>query len=135
MGRFVLDESSPAPAVFIAFGEGIAPVRGLIEHGVSIDLIESFHLYWHAPAGEPFSCQNQWRWYRAMRDALDNFFVTPMVDASLEDILALVIADHPDPVSRRFYLAGPGARIEPLASGLRGLGVPDHHLSLEYLEP
>ncbi|MFZ1574898.1 MAG: 2Fe-2S iron-sulfur cluster-binding protein [Chromatiaceae bacterium] len=134
MGRFVLDESCPAPAVFIAFGEGIAPVRGLIEHGVSIDLIESFHLYWHAPAGEPFSCQNQWRWYRAMKDALDNFFVTPMVDASLEDILALVIADHPDPVSRRFYLAGPRARIEPLAAGLRGLGVPDNHLSLEFLE-
>jgi CDP-4-dehydro-6-deoxyglucose reductase len=109
-------------------------VRGLIEHGVSIDLIESFHLYWHAPAGEPFSCQNQWRWYRAMKDALDNFFVTPMVDVSLEDILALVIADHPDPVSRRFYLAGPRARIEPLAAGLRGLGVPENHLSLELLE-
>ncbi len=69
-----------------------------------------------------------------MKDALDNFFVTPMVDASVEDVLALVSADHPDPVNRRFYLAGPRARIEPLAAGLRDLGVLDKHLSLEFLE-
>jgi len=135
LGCFVLDESSSAPAVFIAFGEGIAPVRGLIEHGVSIDLIESFHLYWYAPEHEPFACQNQWRWYRAMKDALDNFFVTPMVDASVEDVIALVIADHPDPANRRFYLAGPSIQIEPLALALRERGVPEEHLSLEFLEP
>jgi CDP-4-dehydro-6-deoxyglucose reductase len=134
IGRFVLDESSPEPAVFIAFGDGIAPVRGLIEHGVSIDLIESFHLYWRAPGGDPLASQNQGRWCRAMKDALDNFFVTPLLDPSTEDILALVVADHPEPASRRFYLAGPAARIEPLAAGLRDLGVPEGHLSLEALE-
>jgi len=69
-----------------------------------------------------------------MKDALDNFFVTPLLDPSTEDILALVVADHPEPASRRFYLAGPTARIEPLAAGLRDLGVPEGHLSLEALE-
>ncbi len=45
-GRFVLREDSPEPTIFIAHGDGIAPIKSLIEHAVSIDLIESFHLYW-----------------------------------------------------------------------------------------
>ena len=134
LGRFVLDETSSDPAVFIACGGGIAPVRGLIEHGVSIDLIESFYLYWLAPGTDPLINQDQGRWCRAMQDALDNFFVTPLAAASPQDILARVLADHPEPMNRRFYLAGPQSSIEPLASALRAQGVPEQRISLEALE-
>jgi CDP-4-dehydro-6-deoxyglucose reductase len=131
-GRFVLDEDSPEPAVFIAFGDGIAPVKSLIEHAVSIDVIESFHLYWAVPDPEG---QYQARWCRAMKESLENFAYTPLIDASAGDLLALVGSDHPDPQDIRFYLAGPGADVEAVAAGLRKLGVSDGHLAGETLEP
>lgn len=134
LGRFVLDESSSAPAVFIAFGQGIAPVRGLIEHGVSIDFIESFHLYWPTAAGASLGGQDQARWCRAMEDALDNFFATPLSEDSTTGILARILADHPEPASRRFYLAGPPNRVEPLAAALRDQGVAGDRISVELLE-
>ena len=93
LGRFVLDESSPAPAVFIAFGEGIAPVRGLIEHGVSIDLIESFHLYWGTEYPEG---HYQGKWGRALKESLDNFHFTPLVSANPEDLIAVIRSDLPE---------------------------------------
>ncbi|MCO5762837.1 MAG: 2Fe-2S iron-sulfur cluster-binding protein [Chromatiaceae bacterium] len=134
VGRFVLDETATAPAVFVAFGEGIAPMRGLIEHGISLDTIESFHLYWQAPGdASPLSLE-QGRWCRALQDALDNFTLTPLPHADTQEILARLLADHPEPGGRRFYLAGPRSRIEPLAEALRNHDVAADRLSMEFLE-
>ena len=94
LGRFVLDEEYPGPAVFIAVGDGIAPIKSLIEHAVSIDVIESFHLYWAVPHPEG---QYQARWCRAMKESLDNFAYTPLIDPNPADVLAVINSDHPDP--------------------------------------
>jgi CDP-4-dehydro-6-deoxyglucose reductase len=130
-GRFVLTEDAPEPAVFIAFGDGIAPVKSLIEHAVSIDLIESFHLYWDTlyPEGH-----YQGRWGRALTDALDNFQLTPLMSGKPEDVFAVIRADHPDLRGLRFYLAGPEAPIGRLAELIRGAGVPDDRLACEITE-
>lgn len=129
-GRFVLAEDSPEPAVFVAFGDGIAPVKSLLEHAVSIDLIESFHLYWSV--SEPQG-QYQAKWCRAMRESLDNFAYTPLVDVRAEDVLAVVASDRPDQDIRYYYLAGPAAEVRPLADGLAGLGIPANRLLIEEL--
>jgi CDP-4-dehydro-6-deoxyglucose reductase len=53
-GDFVLDEDASAPAVFVAVGDGFAPIKSLIEHAISIDRIESFQLCWTVDrAGRP----------------------------------------------------------------------------------
>lgn len=130
-GRFVLDEESADPAVFIAFADGIAPIKSLIEHAVSIDVIESFHLYWAVPDPEG---QFQARWCRAMKESLDNFTYTPLIAAEVGDLLAILAADHPDPVAGRYYLAGPTGPIEAAARGLREMGVPEGRLVTEGLD-
>jgi CDP-4-dehydro-6-deoxyglucose reductase len=129
-GRFVLDEESPDPAVFIAVGDGIAPVKSLIEHAVSIDLIEAYHHYWAVPDPE---AQYQARWCRAMKESLDNFAYTPLIDASPEDVVAVLAADHPQLQARRFYLAGPAARVNAIADGLRRRGVAEARVAVEAL--
>jgi CDP-4-dehydro-6-deoxyglucose reductase len=129
-GRFVLDEESPEPAVLIAVGDGIAPVKSLIEHAVSIDLIESYHLYWAVPDPE---AQYQARWCRAMKESLDNFAYTPLIDASPEDVVAVIAADHPQLQDRRFYLAGPADRVNPIARGLEHRGVAAAGIAVETL--
>lgn len=130
-GRFVLDEESPDPAVFVAFGDGIAPIESLLEHAVSIDVIESFHLYW--AVSEPEG-QHQAKWCRAMKESLDNFAYTPLVDAAAEDVLAVVASDRPEQDGRRYYVAGPGAEVRALAEGLQRLGVAPERLLAEALD-
>jgi CDP-4-dehydro-6-deoxyglucose reductase, E3 len=130
-GHFVLTEDAPEPAVFIAFGDGIAPVKSLIEHAVSIDLIESFHLYWDTryPEGH-----YQGRWGRALSDALDNFQLTPLMSGRAEDVFAVIRADHGDLRELRFYLAGPDSPIRKLAELIRASGVPDERVAYEITE-
>jgi len=131
-GRFVLEEESSDPAVFIAFGDGIAPVKSLIEHAVSIDVIESFHLYWAVsdPQG-----QYQARWCRAMKESLDNFAYTPLIEADPADVLALVASDHGGQWdNRRIYVAGPLTEVQSTAEGLAKLGVDPKHITTEALD-
>ena len=130
-GRFVLEEESPNPAVFIAFGDGIAPVKSLLEHAVSIDVIEYFHLYWSVSEPEG---QYQAKWCRAMKESLDNFAYTPLVDARAEDVLAVVAADRPEQDDRRYYLAGPTAEVRPVTDGLQRLGVAPDRILVETLD-
>lgn len=130
-GRFVLTEDAPEPAVLIAFGDGIAPVKSLIEHAVSIDVIESFHLYWDTQYPEG---HYQGRWGRALTDALDNFQLTPLMSGRAEDVFAVIRADHPDLRGLRFYLAGPQAPIERLAELLRDEAIADDRIACEITE-
>lgn len=129
-GHFVLQEDAPEPAVFIAIDDGIAPVKALIEHAVSIDSIEAFHLYWlvDAPGGH-----HQERWCRALRDALDNFAFTPLVSPAAADLIALLRADLEAPFSARYYLAGPTGAVTTLADALTGAGIPADHIRTEGL--
>jgi len=130
-GRFVLEEEAPEPAVFIACGDGIAPIKSLLEHAVSIDVIESFHLYRAVPEAES---RYQAHWCRAMRESLDNFAYTPLPDAPAQDVLAAVAADRTEPDISRYYVAGPAAQVRPVADGLAGLGIPSDRLRVEVLD-
>lgn len=130
MGTFVLDEESSDPAVFIAFGLGIAPIKSLIEHALSIDVIESFHLYWVVARPED---HHQAHWGRALKDALDNFQITPLVTTRPEDILVTLSADLPDPAGARYYLAGTAAQVAPIEAGLAARGVTAERIRSEIL--
>lgn len=119
-GEFMLRETDPAAAVFIAFTDGIAPIKSLIEHAVSIDLAASLHLYWSTPGTDGFYLEG---WCRALRDALDAFAYTPLLEVKTEDLLALIRADLPAPATAAYYLAGPPATLAPLCDRLGALGV------------
>jgi len=130
-GDFVLREDSPEPAVFVAIGDGIGPIKSLIEHAVSIDVIESFHLYWGTAYPEG---HYQGKWGRALKESLDNFHFTPLMSADPQDLLAVIRADLPELGAQRFYLAGPEAAIESVGAGLRDLGVPVDRIAVEATE-
>lgn len=130
-GRFVLEEDSPEPAVFVAFGDGIAPIKSLLEHAVSIDVIESFHLYW---AVSELDGRYQANWCRAMRESLDNFAFTPLPNARAEDVLTVIAADRPEQDARRYYVAGPASRVRSLADGLERLGIAPDYVLVEALD-
>ena len=130
-GDFVLAEDATEPAVFIALDDGIAPVKSLIEHAVSIDSIEAFHLYWSVPALQMHYHQP---WCRALRDTLDNFAYTPLVDAACADLLALLESDLRDLQTARYYVAGPRSATNAVAELLLQAGIPQAHIATEGLD-
>ncbi|SDY04770.1 CDP-4-dehydro-6-deoxyglucose reductase [Allochromatium warmingii] len=128
LGRFVLRDEATEPAIFIAHGDGIAPIKSLIEHAVSIDHIESFQLYWDTRYPE---AHHQVQWVRALRDALDHFSFTPLVSGRVEDLMALLNADLADPMQARFYIAGPVDAVSATQTALLRLGVAAERIATE----
>ncbi|MCF7985763.1 MAG: 2Fe-2S iron-sulfur cluster binding domain-containing protein [Thiohalocapsa sp.] len=130
-GDFVLHEDATEPAVFIALGDGIAPVKSLIEHAISIDTIEAFHLYWSVtqPDGQHFQ-----RWCRALKETLDNFAFTPLVGAGAGDVLTLLRADLPRIDAARYYMAGPSAEATAVRDGLLGAGVAEERIRVQWVD-
>jgi len=130
-GDFVLREDSPEPAVFVAMGDGIGPIKSLIEHAVSIDLIESFHLYWGTEHPEG---HYQGKWGRALKESLDNFHYTPILSAAPEDLITVIRSELPEVEALRFYLAGPAPGTEAVRASLLDLGVAEDRLAVEVTE-
>ena len=127
-GRFILQEDASEPAVFVAIGDAIAPIKSLIEHAISIDAIEAFHLYWSVD--EPDGHYHR-GWCRALTDTLDNFAFTPLVGTDASGLMAQLRADLPDLAGRRFYLAGSATVIPALAEQLAAAGVQPEHIVAE----
>ena len=120
-GDFVLRADSPRPILFVASEAGFAPVKGLVEHTMSLDRAELLHLYWHAarPAGHYLV-----NLCRAWADALDNFRYTTMAGGGAGDIVARMARDHADLAAFDVYLAGPEAFVDGAAKALAQQGFP-----------
>jgi CDP-4-dehydro-6-deoxyglucose reductase len=108
-GEFVLDEDSPRPVIFLAFGAGFAPIKSLIQHAMSLELAESMDLHWLADAAGHY----QDNLCRAWADALDNFHYVP--HAPTDDVDAMlnsIVVDYPDLHRFDVYAAGTAAQLE-----------------------
>ncbi len=108
-GEFVLDEDSPRPVIFLAFGAGFAPIKSLIQHAMSLEFAESMDLHWLADAAGHYQ-DNQ---CRAWTDALDNFNYVPHAPTDdLETLLKNIVVDYPDMHRFDVYAAGTAFQLE-----------------------
>jgi CDP-4-dehydro-6-deoxyglucose reductase len=117
-GEFILAEKAGRPFIFIAFDDGFAPVKSLIEHAMALETGNPIHFYWIASSLDDIYLPNVGR---AWSDALDEFRFTPLVVgielANLHErhyerighVLQGVVNDHPDLLQSDIYLAGPEA--------------------------
>ena len=105
--------------VTVAMGDGIAPIKSLVEHAISIDNAEWMHLY--------LLDEVAWSTYvrnlcRSWRDALDQFRFTLLPPGTtVPEIVDQIGADHPDVARSLVYVAGPAARVQELATDIRRL--------------
>jgi len=108
-GEFVLDEDSPRPVIFLAFGAGFAPIKSLIQHAMSLELAESMDLHWLADEAGHY----QDNLCRAWTDALDNFnYVPHALTGDLDALLKSIVIDYPDLHRFDVYAAGTAAQLE-----------------------
>ncbi|MBU1222226.1 MAG: 2Fe-2S iron-sulfur cluster binding domain-containing protein [Gammaproteobacteria bacterium] len=121
-GEFVLDEDSPRPVIFLAFGAGFAPIKSLIQHAMSLELAESMDLHWLADAAGHY----QDNLCRAWTDALDNFNYVPHAQSDdLDRVLAAIVTDYPDLHRFDVYAAGTAAQLERARAHFVGQGLPE----------
>lgn len=130
LGAFVLDDDQPDPTLFVALADGIAPIKSLIEHAVSIDIIEDFYLYWVMPEGQGHYLDH---WGRSLRDALDNFHYHPL-QGGLETLIEQLRQTAPLGGGVRVYLAGPASVVTEALEALVGLGVDRSRIQTEALQ-
>src|SRR5574340_1319471 len=121
-GEFVLDEDSPRPVIFLAFGAGFAPIKSLVQHAMSLELAESMDL--HGLADETGHYQDNL--CRTWADALDNFNYVP--HAPTDDVDALlknIVADYPDLHRFDVYAAGSVTQLEQAHAHFLHQGLPE----------
>ncbi len=112
-GKFVMKLDSRRPILFIAWEEGFAPIKSLVQHAMSLEIAEATYLYWAASSGGHY----QDNLCRTWTDALDNFVYQPLDIGSGPVALAeFILAHHPDLSHTDIYAAGPVEFLDALHS-------------------
>ena len=125
-GRFVLDESSARPLVFIACGTAIAPIKSIIEHAINLELSQPIYLHWHAvhPGGHYLH-----NYFRSLADALDDFTYTAIEGGvragTLKGLTELDASDA--------YLAGNDEFVTAAGELILARGLPKDRLFIDAL--
>jgi len=107
-GNFTLEESSHRPIVLVAEGTGLAPIKSLIEHAITLDLPQSMTLFWLVDNNKTHYLSN---FCRSWELALDCFVYIPLtVDHSLSHAYENTVNDTlsrcPVETEIDLYLAG-----------------------------
>ena len=138
-GHFVLQEESTASALFVACGQGFAPIKSLVEQAINIDNAEELHLIQVGCYPSGSSLDNL---CRAWNDSLENFHYTatpsetgvistipPLPPRHREDLAELLAAAISGTSRVDVYLAGPADWLQALleAAHSKGLAPRDWH--------
>jgi CDP-4-dehydro-6-deoxyglucose reductase len=134
-GRFALGQDASRPLLMLACDGGFAPIKGLIEQAIALDLVESIDLYWLESGDTGHYLDNLCRSWADALDILDYHplhsgagvaaRVSSLIDALRRD--AVVLAD------REIYLAAAADLLPPLRAALLEAGAEEQHLHLESL--
>ena len=131
-GAFVLAEDSPRPAIFLAFGAGFAPIKSLIQHAMSLELVESMDLHWIADAAGHY----QDNLCRAWTDAFDDFTYAPHPPSDdVNAVLSKIVTDYPDLLRFDVYAAGTVEELKLARECFLKQGLPEQRWFAGTLEP
>lgn len=138
-GEFILHEKSPRALYFIAFDDGFAPVKSLIEHAMSLS-VESINLHWIGSGPENIYLPNV---VRAWHDALDNFHyiehvagydlrnVTARREESLKHLLDEIVDKDDRLIQSDVYLAGSASCLNIAEQYFVEHGLPKTRISVK----
>jgi CDP-4-dehydro-6-deoxyglucose reductase len=119
-GNFVMKLDSRRPVLFIAWNDGFAPIKSLIQHALSLEIAEAMYLYWAADGVGHY----QDNLCRAWTDALDEFVYQPMaISPGPATVAEAILAHHPDLVRADIYAAGPAEFLDALRTGALAHGL------------
>ena len=139
-GIFFLREESDRPAILVAGGTGIAPIKGILEYAFAKGVTRPLHLYWGVRAKRDLYLPDlPQAWVREHR----NFKFTPVLsEPRPEDrwdgrqgwVHEAVAADYPDLSGYEVYAAGPPPMIDALKDMVKKHGLPEDRLYYDSFE-
>ncbi len=119
-GNFVMKLDSRRPVLFIAWEDGFAPIKSLVQHAMSLEIAEAMYLYWAADGVGHY----QDNLCRAWTDALDDFIYQPIqLESGPAAVAQFILAHHPDLVRADIYAAGPAEFLHALRTGALAHGL------------
>jgi len=121
-GHFVMRESTN-PVLFLAWEQGFAPVKSMLEHAISIDTVEAFYLEWFSATPNGHYLE---KLCRSWADALDNFSyqLTQTSETHLKQHLQTRLNALPTTLNDFYiYIVGPAFFIETATSLLLERGI------------
>lgn len=119
-GTFVINLESRRPVIFVAWDDGFAPIKSLVQHAMSLDMAERMHLYWVSEALPHY----QDNLCRSWADALDNFTYVPLnVDGGPQNVAEHILGAHDDLTRSDIYAAGPAEFLDHLRDGAIARGL------------
>jgi CDP-4-dehydro-6-deoxyglucose reductase len=114
--------------LFVACDTAFAPIKGLLEHAMALELSERLYLYWLAtrPTGHYLA-----NLCRSWADALDDFTYVPIAAEAggAFELVDRLGADHADLSAFDIYIAGPEEFVNAAAMALAERGFPQTQLS------
>jgi CDP-4-dehydro-6-deoxyglucose reductase len=123
-GNFVMKLDSRRPVLFIAWEDGFAPIKSLVQHAMSLEIAEAMYLYWAADGVGQGVGHYQDNLCRTWTDALDDFIYQPMPTTSGPAAVAeFILAHHPDLIRADIYAAGPAEFLDALRTGALAHGL------------
>jgi len=123
-GQFVMKLDSRRPVIFVAWDEGFAPIKSLVQHAMSLEIAESMHLYWVAGEVGQGVGHYQDNLCRAWADALDDFVYQPLdLAPGAAAVAEAILSRHPDLSQTDIYAAGPDIFLKALEAGAMARGL------------
>ena len=121
-GQFVIRLDSRRTVVFVAWEDGFAPIKSLVQHAMSLEVAESMHLYWAADGLGHY----QGNLCRAWADADDNFHYLPLDAAQgIQAVVEAILALHPNLGRADLYAIGPSNFLDALHTGALAQGLAE----------
>ncbi|MBI5938528.1 MAG: 2Fe-2S iron-sulfur cluster binding domain-containing protein [Betaproteobacteria bacterium] len=119
-GNFVIKLDSRRPVIFLAWDEGFAPIKSLVQHVMSLEMADSMDLYWvsdRLPHYQENLC-------RSWADALDNFHYQALFARSgMEAVARAIFSRHASLEHCDIYAAGPAAFLDAARAEATGRGL------------
>jgi CDP-4-dehydro-6-deoxyglucose reductase len=131
-GRFVLAEGAH-PLVFAACDTGIAPVKSLIEHALSLDSAPSISLFWLATRPDGHFIANQCRAWSEALDPFEYALSTHDNAATGASLMASAMRADLFDIDCTYYIAGPADFAATLVRELGAAGVAESRLHSEVI--
>jgi ferredoxin-NADP reductase len=136
-GSFTLHKDTSRPAVFLAGGIGIAPVRSIIQHTVQERLEHKMYLFYSNRNADDAAFMDEMESVGAQKH---NFFFIPTITGHRSlawkyekghidrEMLTRYLAELKGPV---YYIAGPSGMVTAMTSLLNSAGVSEDDMKTE----
>ena len=140
LGNFFLREDSDRPMILMGGGTGFAPIKGIVEHALTIGVNRPMHIYWGARARPDLYLDAL---PRAWAEQHPHITYTPVLsEPAASDgwtgatgfVHQQVVSDHPDLGGFDVYMSGPPPMINAARSAFTDAGLPTDRLYYDSFE-